>query len=356
MKPARPPGRRTRAVVATALAASLMLTACGPSESDDGTITLRLAHYMPMSNINVSEGVDVWMREVEERTGGRVEFESYPSGQLVSAEQIVPTLRTRTIDIGAFVPSSAAAPELPLSEVATVPGYDASNLRVVQNAYQELLEGELAEEWEEVGIKPLFGMVPGRYQFLMQGGPRHTLADWQGTSVRTPGGVIDFLIQGTGGAPITIPGPEQYEAMERGTADSSLNSLESIPAYDFQEVIDAATTNAPVGVVLTILAINQDTFEELPEDVQVAMEEASEFTLDQYQDARETQLQESMAATSDKVEYYELDESDLEHLQPAVEEAQERWVEQREAHGQPGQQVLDAWHEALARAEQEQDG
>ncbi|WP_435110966.1 TRAP transporter substrate-binding protein DctP [Nocardiopsis synnemataformans] len=353
MNPARPSARRTRVVCGSALAASLLLTACGPGESDDGTITLRLAHYMPTSNINVSEGVEVWMREVEERTGGRVEFEYYPSSQLVSAEQIISSLRTGTVDVGAFVPATAAPAELPLSEVPTVPGYDASDLRVVQNAYQEMLAGPLAEEWGEAGIRPVMGMVPGRYQFLVQGEPRRTLDDWQGTSVRTPGGVADFLIEGMGAAPIAIPGPEQYEAMQRGTADSSLSSLEAVPAYGFHEVSDAATTNAPLGVVITVLGVSAETYEELPEDVRVAMSEASEVTLDSYQDAREIQLEDAVEVTSNDLEYYELGEGDLEDLQRAITEAQERWVQQREEHGQPGQEVLDAWYEALDRAEQE---
>jgi TRAP-type C4-dicarboxylate transport system substrate-binding protein len=350
-------GRRG-SVVAVAVAAALTLAACGSSDGSgsegsgsEDTITLRLAHYMPTTHQIAQDGIEVWMQEVEERTDGQVEFDYYPAGQLVSAEEMFSSLRSGVVDIGAFVPASAASAELPLSDVPTVPGFDLPNAQVAQAAYWDLLNGALyEEEWQEQEIRPVMGVVTGLYQLVMTGEPRRTLQDWRGSTVRTAGGVLDFVIEGIGGAPVNIPGPEEYEALQRGTVDSAVNTIESIPVYDFNEVLDAATTNAPIGASLVVLAISDQAWGGLPEDVQTAMQEASEVAQGSIAESLAEQLVSAQEETSNDVEYYELTDDELAQYEPALQDAQERWIKQREDSGHAGQELVDAWGEALEAA------
>ena len=351
----RRPGRRGLGI-ATALVLTLPLAACGSDDAaaDGDTITLRLAHYMPTTHQIAVDGIEVWMKEVEERTDGQVEFDYYPAGQLISAEEMFSSIRSGVVDIGAFVPASAASAELPLSDVPTVPGFDLPDGQVAQAAYWDLLNGALyEEEWSEQEIRPVMGVVTGLYQYVMSGDQRQGLDDWRGATVRTSGGVLDFVIEGMGGAPVNIPGPEEYEALQRGTVDSAINTIESIPVYDFNEVLDSATTNAPIGASLTVMAISDQAWEGLPEDVQEAMTEASEVAQESIADSLAEQRVSAQEETSNDVEYYELNDSALEELEPVLMEAQASWIEQREAGGHPGQAIVDAWGEAVeaARAE-----
>lgn len=345
--------RRVRAIVA--LVAVLFLTAaCGSAVKidDDGTITLRLAHYMPNSHYLVKNGIEVWMKEVQERTDGQVKFDYYPAGQLVSAEEMLSSIQSGVVQIGAFVPASTASAELPLTDVLTVPGFPASSTAVLYDAYWDVLKNDLyEEEWKEAGLRPIQSMPTGRYQFIINGAPRHALDDWSGHTIRSVGGVMDFVVQELGSASVNIPGPEEYEALQRGTIDSAVNTLESIVPYKFNEVIQSATTNVPIGASLTVVAINQEAFDELPANVQQAMDEASEVAMKSAAEATTAQLTNGMEKTRDDVDYYELTDQELADLQPALVRAQERWIAQREKNGDAGQQIADAWEVALQKAE-----
>lgn len=336
--------------IGVAIAGIVSLAACGSTDADDGgVIELRLAHYMPPTHTSATDGVEVWMHEVEKRTNGKVKFDYFPSGQLISAEQMVSSIGSDTVDIGVFVAASAAPAEMPLSEIPQVPGFESSNLRVVDAAYQELLRGPLSQEWEASGIHPIMSQVNGGYEFLVQGEPRQTLADWRGKTVRTAGGVFDFAVKGLGASAVNIPGPEQYEAMQRGTVDSSINSIESVPTYDFDEVSDAVTLNAPLGAVAQAMGINQNTYADLPEDVRSAMDEATEVAMKSHQDALESDREDAINSTKDHLNFYELSRESLDELQPVLEKAQKDWLSQREG----GAELLPVWEKALAKAESE---
>lgn len=345
--------RRVRAVVAF-ISVLLLTAACGSAvkAADDGTITLRLAHYMPNSHYLVKNGIEVWMKEVEERTDGQVKFDYYPAGQLVSAEEMLSSIQSGVVQIGAFVPASTASAELPLTDVLTVPGFPASSTAVLYDAYWDVLKNTLyEEEWKQAGLRPIQSMPTGRYQFIIDGAPRRGLDDWSGHTIRSVGGVVDFVVQELGSASVNIPGPEEYEALQRGTIDSAVNTLESIVPYKFNEVIQSATTNMPIGASLTVVAINQEVFDQLPANVQRAMDEAGEVAMKSAAAATTAQLENGIEKTKDDVDYYEVTDQELSELQPALVRAQERWIAQREKNGDAGQLVVDAWSAALRKAE-----
>ncbi|AKS33722.1 hypothetical protein AFA91_19550 [Mycolicibacterium goodii] len=322
--------------------------------AEDGTITLRVAHYMPNSHYLVKNGIEVWMQEVQNRTHGQVEFDYYPAGQLVSAEEMLSSIQSGVVHVGTFVPASTASAELPLTDVLTVPGFSASSTSVLYDAYWDVLRNELYEhEWKEAGLRPTMSMPTGRYQLIIDGPPRHGLADWSGHTIRSVGGVMDFVVQELGSASVNIPGPEEYEALQRGTIDSAVNTLESIVPYRFDEVISSATTNMPIGASLTVMAINQEVYDQLPANVQQAMADASEIAMKSAAEATTAQLKNGIEKTKADVDYYEMTDQELAELEPALTRARERWVAQREKNGDAGQLIVDAWENALVKAEEE---
>ncbi|MGJ0183919.1 TRAP transporter substrate-binding protein DctP [Corynebacterium glyciniphilum] len=326
--------------------------ACGSNlpVSDDGTITLRLAHAMPSSTFLVKDGIEVWMDEVTDRTDDKVQFEYYPSGQLVSAEEILTSVQSGVVHIGAFVPGNVSA-ELPLSDVPTVPGFDATNYDVLYKAYWDLLSTTLYDvEWRDAGLRPAMAMLSGGYQVLIDGGPRHDLNDWSGHTTRSVGGAMDFVVDELDSAPITMPGPEVYEGLQRGTLDSAVQTLEFIGPLRFDEVVSSATTNLRIGGSGAVMAISQETFDELPPDVQTAMDEASQVAMASAERSTVDQRAKVMEATRGSIDYYELTPDELAAIDPLLVRAQERWVDQRENNGLPGHEVLDAWDTALKRA------
>ncbi|MFD4351230.1 hypothetical protein ACFWPX_01635 [Nocardia sp. NPDC058518] len=154
-----------------------------------------------------------------------------------------------------------------------------------------------------------------------------------------------------GSASVNIPGAEEYEALQRGTVDSAVNTLESILPYRFDEVIDSATTNARIGASLVVMAVSQDVFDGLPANVQKAMDEANTVAMASAAAATVKQRELGMEKTKGDVDYYELTAEQLAVLDPMLLEARQRWIDQREKNGDAGGLVVDAWRTALERAE-----
>lgn len=351
-------GHRHRiGVIAGFLACVLLLAGCsGPSVergqvAEDGTITLRFAHQFSTRHEITQKALEVWMKEVEERTDGKVKFEYFPAGQLIEANDVFPAIRSGVIDVGFFVPANAAGAELPLSDVTAVPGIGAEDsLNAMQEAYWELLTGILGEsDYLPKNVRPLMGILAGKYQLIVADGPVRSLEDWRGLTVRSAGGASDFVVSNLAAAPVHLSSGEVYEALQRGTIDAGMNTLESIPAARYEEVIDAASLNAPFGAGPTVLAIRDEVWQNLPADVQQAMEEARVAALESLDYHYATNNAAALSELSSEIEFYEFTDEELVAMQPAMSEAQQQWVAQREGPGKPAREVLDAWVAALER-------
>lgn len=339
---------------AALLTGVLLLAGCSSAVqrgqvSDDGTITLRFAHQFSTRHAITKNALEVWMDEVETRTSGRVKFEYYPGGQFIEANDVFSAIRSGVIDLGYFVPANAAGAELPLSDVTAVPGFGAEDsLESMQGAYWELLSGILGEnDYLPNNVRPVMGILAGKYQLLGTGEPVRTEEDWRGLTVRSAGGASDLVVKNLGAAPVHMSSGEVYEAMQRGTIDAGINTLESIPAAALDEVTRSASTNAPFGAGPTVLAIREETWQNLPEDVRIAMAEAQKVALATLTAFYADENAKNLEAMSSDINFYEFTPQELADLEPAMTEAQEEWVAQRERPGKPAREVLDAWAHAL---------
>lgn len=356
MSSSRYASRKRRARLSVLIGVALLLTssACGLPKTDDsppGTVTLRFAHRFSTKHVIAKHALEVWMAEVEKRSNGRVKFEYYPGGQFVEANDVFPALRSGVIDASFFVPANAAGAELPLSDVAAVPGFGAhESLTTMQKAYWSLLSGVVGErDYLPQGVRPVMGILAGKYQVVARDSPMRSAAEWQGSAVRSAGGVSDYELSNLGASPVHMESGDVYEAMQRGTIDAGINTPEAMSSYSLNEVADSASTNAPFGAGPAVLALREDVWRQLPGDVRSAMNEARDVATASLQQAYATEIAATMEKFSSDVDFYEFPEQELARMQPAMRKAQQQWVEQREKPGKPAREVLTAWSQALQR-------
>ena len=80
---------------------SLFLLFCDPTQAAEQpkVIALRFATFVtPMHHVSIN--LDLWAKEVEKRTNGRVKVTMYPSGSLAPAGQIYDSVTKGIADIG----------------------------------------------------------------------------------------------------------------------------------------------------------------------------------------------------------------------------------------------------------------
>jgi TRAP-type transport system periplasmic protein len=345
-----------RVVMSVILAAGVLAAAgCGSTtrvgalRMHDGQIVLRFAHYLSTTHIVAANALNVWIDEVEKRSNGKVRIDYYPGGQLVDAVDTVSAVRTGAVDISFITVANSASAELPLSDVTAVPGIETASLpkEAQWEAYWKILNGILLDaDFRPQGLRPLMGILPGNYQVLSEA-PIRNVDEWRGLTVRSAGGASDFTLHGLGAIPVHLSATDVYEALQRKTIEATINTLEGIPSYDFDEVAHAASTNAPFGGGAQVVMINDAVWQALPADVQEAMMQARVIASKSLAKAYDEKYGPLLKKIAEKMDFYELSPEELARMQPAMLNAQREWVSQRERFGKPGQAALDAWVDAL---------
>lgn len=209
---------------------------------------------------------------VKERTDGRVNIEVYHSDQLVPVDQAFDALVNGTIDIEAA--SSYWGETIPTQDFPWLPFafYGPDHMRHV---LRETEIGEIYERnLEEKGVKVLFYWPSGN-QGIISKDPITKLEDMNGKTIRLGSGLWTSWYKEMGVAPANISGPEQYEALMRGTIDGAIYPFYTLETSKLHEVAKNITVPGILDPILCVNYISLKTWESLPEDIQKIIEEVA---------------------------------------------------------------------------------
>lgn len=208
---------RTAILVAT----TLVFGASGVAVAQDGAVTLRVSSFHP-ERAAFSQAIAAWTDEVTKRSEGRITFEHYWGGSLLSAPDTLPGVADGRADLGltgaVYHPS-----QLPLSMIDSLP-FMSPNAAAIGNAFVEMYEtsADLRAEYENSGVL-LAGYAPVSVNLFFSKQPIPTMDALQGLRIRTLGLAADAL-NAAGANPIALPQPQVYESLEKGLLDASFGA------------------------------------------------------------------------------------------------------------------------------------
>ena len=158
------------------------------------------------------------------------------------------------------------------TKLIELPGYE-GNAEAASVAYWRVHEMHLAAADEHKGVKLIA---------LMTHGPAHlhsarkvtSLAEIEGMKLRVPGGVGGDAGAALGATGIKVPAPKVYETLASNAADGVVMPFEARKGFKLTEVAQNVF-EVPGGLYRGSFAIimNQETFDGLPEDLRMALEE-----------------------------------------------------------------------------------
>ena len=158
------------------------------------------------------------------------------------------------------------------TKLIELPGYT-GNAEAASVAYWRVHEAHLAAADEHKGVK-LIG--------LMTHGPAHlhsarevtSLDQVSGMKLRVPGGVGGDAGAALGATGIKVPAPKVYETLASNAADGVVMPFEARKGFKLTEVAQNVY-EMPGGLYRGSFALilNQETFDGLPEDVRMALDE-----------------------------------------------------------------------------------
>ncbi|WP_227935455.1 TRAP transporter substrate-binding protein DctP [Alkalihalobacillus deserti] len=324
----------------------------GASEQTD-VIHLTASTYT-QPGIPVTVGFDTLLDEIEERSDGRVKFERFYNGSLTGAEDTIDAVQNRVADVAFIIPELQSG-KVSLSTVATNPAiYE--NVWSVIKAFHTLYEEEPAvkEQWESHGVKKI-GLYAAPQYHVLSTKDVSRFEDLKGLRTLTTGRSQALLAEGLGMIPVPMVQTQAYEAMSRGTIDSMLFNFSGGVAVGVDEVVNSIWT-LPVSGLTSIIGMNLDVWESLPEDIQNIIEEVQQdFDAKMHHELFIKSDEKSAQTYAEQgVVIHETSEEDLNKIREAAAElVWDEWVKEQEDLGLPGQEVLDTFVELIEKYEQE---
>ncbi|MGI2327545.1 DctP family TRAP transporter solute-binding subunit [Planococcus sp. YIM B11945] len=262
----------------------LLLSGCNTSTpSSDGAAatgdgyekaTIRLAYNLPQDH-HIAKGIEQFAKDVTEKSGGAVNVQVYPAGQLLSDKDMNQSILTGGVEMG--VNSSTLW-------ASTVPAMGIFDVPYVFNNYEEAgesLNGEFGDKlrsaMEEKGAKVLMFADYGYAQFANNKRPLESPADFKGLKIRSIGDIPSEMIKAYGASPVFMGGGEVYMALQRDTVDGATSGTTAMVQRKYDEVTKYLTINN-YAYLEFILAINQAYWDKLPEKTQTLLMETAQET------------------------------------------------------------------------------
>lgn len=206
---------------------------------------------------------------VEERSDGRLNVEVIAAGALGDTVDVLEQARTG-MGVGVILDAGRFSDFVPNMNIFEAP--------YIFNSYDEaykFTQSEMFAEWleeaEEFGVHvSSWNWFQGARQFWTQKELK-TLDDFKNLKIRTGSSPMwQEIIKSFGANPVEIPGGESYSALQQNVVDGMEAQIGT--SGSFEEVISHITKTNHF-MLLTGVVLSKDWYENLPEDIQIILDE-----------------------------------------------------------------------------------
>ncbi|GHC38935.1 TRAP transporter substrate-binding protein [Aidingimonas halophila] len=305
-------------------------TLVGLSLNASAATSLRLAHTFNPGEASF-ELFEKLPDMIEERTGGDVSIQVFPSEQLGSEVELLEQASEGSVDI--VIPGySGASTLLAPMEISNAPfifqSWDEAKHILEGDAYQPIFD-ELDQEY---GLSPLSKTWYWGWRNLTVNGEEIThVSDMEDLKIRVPESPAWVeMINAFDASPTPIPFSEVYLALQQGTVDGQENPIPTIHARKFYEVQDNLIMTRHM-LQSQVVLINSSSLNSLSSENQEILESTiQELSEENYamQSNREEEMLNEMKSENLINVVDDIDRSSFEEAaQSAYSELTERWGE-----------------------------
>lgn len=206
--------------------------------------------------------------EIEAASGGRIKFELYSSGELVSDDQMLPAVQRGTIDmIDGLAPNEASPVDI--APLDGWPPFGWSSPVEIHNIYWNRGMRELYNQaYEELGNIKVVGIKTTDPLHMFSTKPINSYEDFKGLKISTDNIVATPFID-AGAVTVNLPVSEFYLSGQTGIVDA-LAWCGAKEAYSnsWYEVFPYMLSNRIAGCTLTHWIANEKAWNKLPKDLQ----------------------------------------------------------------------------------------
>ncbi|QUE75099.1 TRAP transporter substrate-binding protein [Stutzerimonas stutzeri] len=253
---------------------SLLLN--GAAQAAEPVVTLKLAHFLPAHSVTQAQFLEPWAKRITAQSDGRIQFQFYPSMQLGGTPpQLVDQVRDGVADIVWTLPGYSSG-RFPLTAAFELP-FMSSSSEASSQAMWDFIQKHGQEEYADMHL--LAAHLTDGALVHTTGKPIHTLKDFRGQKLRAANRTAAKTIGLLGATPVAMPVPQVPEALSKGVVDGAVLPWDVVPALKLHELVKYHTETAPGTPALMhtalIVAMNKDTYNNLPDDLKKIIDENS---------------------------------------------------------------------------------
>jgi TRAP-type C4-dicarboxylate transport system substrate-binding protein len=306
---------------------------------------LTYSNFFPPTHVQ-SQLAEDWCREVERRTGGEVSFAYFPGQSLTKASQSYDAVTTGICDV-AMSCLAYTRGRFPVMEVVDLPlGYTSGlqATRVANQVFRRLRPAELK------GAEVMYLHAHGPGLLHTSDRPVQSLADLRGLKIRAHGTIAE-MVKALGAAPVTMPMPETYQALDRGVVDGAFYPVEANRGWKLGEVSRFCTQSFPAAYTTSFFVVmNRQVWSSLSQAAQKAIQEVNAEFITRHGrawDASDAQGREFLLSQKGR-RMVELAPGQAAQWRQAVEPVIQAYLAKLEERGLDGRAALAAARRALA--------
>ena len=298
-------------------------------------IKLSYANFPPAPTFPCVQ-MERWKEEVEKRTNGAVQIDTYPGETLLSSKDMMDGVIAGQADIGCLC--MAYQPGRFIVTNATSLPLGITDAKIGSLVLWEFYEKYQPEAFKDVKVLTMFTTAPSNIMSKM---PIRTLEDIKGVDLRASGGAAE-LLKAWGANLVGMPMSDTPEALQKGVVQGLFSSLEVMKDFKFAEICRYATFTDTVIYPFAVV-MNMDSWNALPDDVKKVMDdlrvEQAEWT-GAYMD---NHVKESIEWSKEtyQVEFIELAPEEKARWDELLAPITAKWIEDTSAKGFPAEQIVE---------------
>ena len=326
-------------ILSVVIFALLTLTGHAAEKPVSGSpaIDFRFSAYYPPVYPVYRVGLQNWIADVEEESGGRINITEYLSGVLHSAKDGFQAVRSDIADITTGYPAYQAG-SFHLAHAADLP-FAFENAWVASLVMEELYPKYLKTEYEKMGVYLGFYLCTSNYNLISKK-PVRTYEDLKGMKIRSFGGTCSTMLKKLGAVPVMVQSGEIYTSFQRGILDGVLFGDNGAASYRLYEIGKYSTAFSLTRMGIPY-CMNKKTFDAMPPDVKQffynKLRQGAQIGSGAYELADNTALEEMKA---NGVERIVMAPEEIEKCRKAVAPLWDEFIEENEKLGLPARQFI----------------
>ncbi len=247
-----------------ALAAAAFLAAGLATLPASAETTLRITLQLPIKS-HLGQNLLAFEKEVEEKSGGDLQIEIYPSAQLYKDKEVPQAVGSGAIEMG-VASITRFAGTIPAVDIFYVPFmFNSEDMVRKAVAPDSPIRTALDDAILKTGTRVLWWQAYGGAIMLSKDAPLKTPDDVKGKKVRVFGKTLGEFVTAVGGSPVLTSGSEQFVAYQRGTVDAGMTGVSGVKSRKLWQVMDHITVTNHADVEFLVL-INDDVWQGLSDE------------------------------------------------------------------------------------------